>query len=154
MDQSISQRPARLGRTVVYETRGATLRLTLPRASQAAPILALEGEYGLETVPEVDRFLRRQLGPLYHQDDLLIDLAGATYIDSSFVSFLVRLVGDQRAKRKELVLVRPCGQVRRTLALVGLPNLVPVFETLDEAVMALVYGKSPLIPPAFSAIPA
>lgn len=146
--------PHRLGRTATHRVRGASLRLILPRAAQAAPILVLEGELGLETVPEIDRFLRRQLGPLYHQDDLLIDLSETTYIDSSFVSFLVGLVRDQRAKRKELVLVRPRGQVRRTLALVGLPNLVPVFETLDEAVMALVYGKSPLIPPAFRAIPA
>jgi len=135
--------------------RNARLRLTMARASQAAPpILALEGEYDFATVPEIDRFLRRRLGPLYHQDDLLIDLGGATYADSSFVGFLVRLVGDQRAKRKELVLVRPVGQVRRLLALVGIPNLVPVYETLDEAVVALVYGKTPLIPPAFSAIPA
>ena len=52
------------------------------------------------------------------------------------------------------MLARPRGQVRRTLALVGLPNLVPVFETLDEAVVALVQGKTPLIPPVFSAIPA
>jgi anti-anti-sigma factor len=105
-------------------------------------------------VPEIDRFLRRRLGPLYHQEDLLIDLGATTYADSSFVGFLVRLVGDQRAKRRELVLVRPVGQVRRLLALVGIPNLVPVYETLDEAVVAMVYGKTPLIPPAFSAMSA
>ncbi len=145
----------RLGDTGEYAVRNARLRLTLARASQSAPpILTLDGEYDFETVPEIDRFLRRQLGPLYHQDDLLIDLGGATYADSSLVGFIVRLVRDQRAKRKELVLVRPRGQVRRLLAVVGLPNLVPVFETLDEAVVALVYGKAPLIPPAFSAIPA
>lgn len=145
----------RLGCTEEYVVRNARLRLTLARAGQAAPpILALEGEFDFETVSEIDRFLRRQLGPLYHQDDLLIDLGGATYADSSLVGFIVRLVRDQRAKRKELVLVRPRGQVRRLLGAVGLPNLVPVFETLDEAVVALVYGKTPLIPPAFRAVPA
>ncbi len=144
----------RFGNTDVYKAGNATLRLTRPRAAQAAPILALDGEFDFGTVPEIDRFLRRQLGPLYHQEDLLMDLGAATFVDSSFVSFLVRLVRDQRAKRKQLVLVRPRGQVRRTLAVVGLPNLVPVFETLDEAVLALLYGKSPLIPPAFTAIPA
>ena len=135
--------------------RGATLRLTWAHATHAAPpILTLDGEYDLETVPEIDRFLRRRLSPLYHQGDLVIDLGGMTFVDSSFIGFLVRLVGDQRAKRKELVLARPSGQVRRMLVLVGLPNLVPVFETLDEAVVALVYGRTPLIPPAFSAISA
>ncbi len=135
--------------------QGATLRLTWARATHAAPpILALDGEYGFATVPEIDRFLRRRLGPLYHQEDLVIDLGGTSFVDSSFIGFLVRLVGDQRGTRKELVLARPRGQVRRLLAMVGLPNLVPVFETLDEAVVALVYGRTPLIPPAFSAISA
>jgi len=141
--------------TEEFAVRAATLRLTWAREKRAAPpILVLDGEYDLETVPEIDRFLRRRLGPLYHQEDLVIDLGGTTFVDSSFIGFLVRLVGDQRGKRKELVLARPSGQVRRMLALVGLPNLVPVFETLDEAVVALVYGRTPLIPPAFSAISA
>lgn len=144
----------RLGNTEVYRTGNATLRLTRSRAAQAAPIVTLEGEFDFATVPEIDRFLRRRLGPLYHQEDLLIDLGTATYVDSSFISFIIGLVRDQRAKRKELVLVRPRGQVRHTLAVVGLPNLVPVFETLDEAVLALLYGQSPLIPPKFSAVSA
>jgi anti-sigma B factor antagonist len=142
-------------RTEELAVRGATLRLTWAREDHTAPpILALDGECDLETVPEIDRFLRRRLGPLYRHDDLVIDLGGTTFADSSFIGFLVRLVADQRTKRKELVLARPRGQVRRLLALVGLPNLVPVFETLDEAVVALVHGGTPLIPPAFSAISA
>lgn len=141
--------------TEEFVVRGATLHLMWARATHGAPpILALDGEYDLETVPEIDRFLRRRLGPLYHQQNLVIDLGGTTFVDSSFIGFLVRLVGDQRGTRKELVLARPRGQVRRMLALVGLPNLVPVFETLDEAVVALVYGRTPLIPPVFSAISA
>ena len=56
---------------------------------------------------------------------------------------------DQRAKRKELVLVRPEGQVRRVLGLVGLPNVVPVYDSVQEAVGALRSGDLPVIPPAF-----
>ncbi|MEZ5126424.1 MAG: STAS domain-containing protein [Thermoleophilia bacterium] len=134
---------------------GATLRLTWPRTPRTAPpILSLEGEYDSRNVPEIDRFLKRQLGPLYHQNDLVFDLSATTFVDSAFVGFVVAVAGDQRPSRTELVLVRPQGQVRRTLAIVGLPNLVPVYETLDEAVMALVYGRTPLIPPAFNAISA
>jgi hypothetical protein len=40
------------------------------------------------------------------------------------------------------------------LALVGLPNVVPVFESVDEAVSTLVSGRLPVIPPAFSPAPA
>jgi anti-sigma B factor antagonist len=119
---------------------------------QAPPILELDGEFDLDTVPELDRFLRRHLGPLYHQENLVIDLAGATFVDSSFISFVVRLVSAQRVERKELVLARPAGQVRRVLCVVGLANIVPVFESLEEAVGALSSGESPVIPPAFSAV--
>jgi len=132
--------------------QGGRLRLVVPAPSSSAPpVLELRGEFDLDTVPEIDRFLRRSLGPLYHQEHLVIDLARTTFVDSSFVAFLVRLVRDQRAKRKELVLARPRGQVRRVVALVGLHNIVPVFESVDEAVAALVSGSLPVIPPAFRA---
>jgi anti-anti-sigma factor len=123
-------------------------------AAATPPVLELSGEFDLDTVPEIDRFLRRNLGPLYHQDHLVIDLATTTFVDSSFIAFLVRLLTDQRARRKELVLVRPAGQVRRVLALVGLPNVVPVFESVEEAVATLMSGRPPAIPPAFDPAPA
>jgi anti-sigma B factor antagonist len=131
---------------------GGRLRLVAPApAGSAPPVLELRGEFDLDTVPEIDRFLRRRLGPLYHQQHLVIDLEGTTFVDSTFIAFLVRLVNDQHAKRKELVLVRPHGQVRRVVALVGLHNIVPVFESVEEAVAALVTGKLPVIPPLFRA---
>jgi anti-anti-sigma factor len=111
--------------------------------------VALEGEFDLDTVPEIDRFLRRALGPLYHQENLIIDLGRTTFIDSSFIGFLVRLAAAQRAKRHELLLVRPCGQVRRVFAVVGLPNVVPVFETTEAAVNSLLSGGGAVIPPTF-----
>jgi anti-anti-sigma factor len=132
--------------------RRSRLRLNGAGATTGAPsVLELEGEFDLDSVPEIDRFLRRHLGPLYHRDHLVIDLAGATFVDSSFIAFLVRLVTDLRSRHKELVLVRPVGQVRRVLGLVGLPNLVPVFDSLEEALATLCSGRLPVIPPAFSA---
>jgi anti-sigma B factor antagonist len=132
--------------------RAGRLRLLAPAPSGSEPpVLELRGEFDLDTVPEIDRFLRRTLGPLYHQQHLVIDLERTTFVDSSLIAFLVRLAGDQRAERKELVLARPHGQVRRVVALVGLHNIVPVFDSVDEAVGALVSGSLPVIPPAFRA---
>ena len=93
------------------------------------PVLELEGEFDLDTVPEIDRFLRRTLGPLYHQEHLVIDLAKTTFIDSSFIGVPGAARAAQRAKRRELLLVRPGGQVRKVFGIVGLANVVPVFET-------------------------
>jgi anti-anti-sigma factor len=134
-------------------TRGARLRISDapgPFAVAPPPVLELEGEFDLDTVPEIDRFLRRSLGPLYHRDHLIIDLGTTTFVDSSFVAFLVHLLGQQRAGQRELMLVRPVGQVRRALGLVGLPNVVPVFESVDDAVGILACGRLPVIPPTFS----
>lgn len=131
---------------------GCRLRLDATGEGVDAPhIVELQGELDLDTVPEVDRFLRRRLGPLYHRQHIVMDLAGTTFVDSSFIGFLVRLAADLQLRRKELVLVRPMGQVRRVLGVVGLPNVVPVFESTDEAVFALGRGPLPLIPPVFSA---
>lgn len=131
---------------------GVRLRISAVRDDRP-PVLELEGEFDLDTVPEIDLFLRRTLGPLYHQDHLVIDLERTTFVDSSFIGFLVRLSAAQRAKRRELLLVRPVGQVRKVLAVVGLPNIVPVFENIETAVQSLMGGRLPVIPPAFSAIP-
>ena len=116
----------------------------------AAPVLELEGEFDLDTVPEIDRFLRRSLGPLYHRDHLVVDLAATTFVGSSFIAFPVRVLGEQRAGRKELMLARPKRQARRVLGLVGLPTVAPVFESVDDAVGMLASGRLPVIPPTFS----
>ncbi len=146
-----------MGATPRYTVPGHTarMRLTLEQSGAAGPpgvpVLHLEGEFDIDTVPELDRFLRRRLGPLYERRHLVMDLAGVTFVDSSFIGFLVGLVSRQRQARRELVLARPAGRVRAVLAMVGLPNLVPVYETLEEGLAALREAHGPLIPPAFSA---
>jgi len=119
-------------------------------AVEAPPVLHLSGECDFDTVPQVDRFLRRRLGPLYRRRSLVLDLAEVTLVDSSFIGFLVSLVAEQRRARAELVLTRPVGQVRKVLCLVGLPNLVPVYDSVEEALVAVRGASAPLIPPAYS----
>jgi anti-sigma B factor antagonist len=144
------------GRGDAGQAGSARVRLRLEDAvegdgSGSVPVLRLAGAFDIDTVPEIDRFLRRRLGPLYQRRSLLIDLHDVTLVDSSFIGFLVRLVGEQRRGRGELVLARPVGHVRTVLCMVGLPNLVPVYESLDEALSAVREARAPLIPPVFSA---
>jgi anti-sigma B factor antagonist/stage II sporulation protein AA (anti-sigma F factor antagonist) len=127
----------------------AKLRLCAQGGQGRPPVVQLAGEFDLDAVAEIDRFLRRALGPLYHQEHLVMDLSRTTFIDSSFVAFLVRLSAAQRAKQRELLLVRPAGQVRRVFGIVGLANVVPVFETIEAAIDSLLSGHLPVIPPAF-----
>ena len=134
-------------------TPAVRLRLRQSGKAPAVPAVLLEGAFDFETVPEIDRFLRRTFGPFYYRQHLLLDLQGVSFVDSSFVSYLVSLVRHLHVERKELVLSRPVGHVRKVLSLVGLPNLVPVYDSLDEAVAALRSGSLPAIPPAFSSAP-
>jgi len=133
----------------------ACARLRLERTdgtsgTAVVPVLHLEGEYDIDTVPEVDRYLRRRLGPFYQRRTLVIDLGAVTFVDSSFIGFVVRLAGEERRGRGELVIANPVGPVRSLLCMVGLPNLVPMYESAEEALRALREATAPLIPPAFS----
>jgi len=130
----------------------ATLRLEPSEVTGRArdlPVLCLKGELDIDAVPEVDRFLRRRLGPLYQRHTLVIDLGDVTLVDSSFIGFVVHLLGEERRGHSELVLAHPVGRVRSHLCMVGLPNLVPMYESLDDALRAVREASAPLIPPAF-----
>jgi anti-anti-sigma regulatory factor len=109
----------------------------------------LRGAYDDQTVPEIERLLRRSYGPFFFRRHLIIDLGAVTSVDESFVDFIVALVRRLHGERRELLLTRPVGGVRRSLASVGLPNLVPVYDSPDEAQAVLSTASGPLIPPRF-----
>jgi anti-anti-sigma factor len=122
-------------------------------AGARRPVVELSGEYDLATVPMVERLLRRRFGPFFYRRHLVIDLGAVTRIDESFVDLVVLLARRLHAEGHELVLTRPSGSVRNVVAEVGLPNLVPVYETVDEALAALEAPSGPIIPPRFEARP-
>lgn len=130
------------------------LRVERRDADAGVILVALSGVCDFDTAPQLDGYLRRTFGPLYFRRHLLLDLEGVQMIDSAFVSFLVTLVGNLRAARKELVIARPRDHVRRVVSIVGLANIVPVYDSLEEAEAALRGARKPLIPPAFEAPPA
>jgi anti-anti-sigma factor len=124
------------------------LRLSYLGADEV-PVLELSGEFDFGNVPEIERLLRRRLGPFFFKGrDLVLDLALVELVDSAFVGLVVSLARRLHANRRELLITRPVGYARRTLALVGLPNLVPVYDSIDDALAAL-SGGAPLIPPPF-----
>ena len=114
---------------------------------QGATLVTLTGEFDIETVPSIESCLRRALGPFYCGENVVVDLSRTTFVDSTFIGFLVRLASKARQAGRELILVRPLGHVRSVLLLVGLPNLVPVYDSLQRAFDSLRTEEVPLIPP-------
>jgi anti-anti-sigma factor len=127
------------------------LSLECTAAGEEFPVVYLSGEFDIDTVPEIDRFLRRRLGPFYHRRHLILDLGDVRFVDSSFVGYVVTLVTRLHGYGKELLVTRPRGHVRHVLGAVGLPNVVPVYDSIEEGVEILTSGRLPVIPPAFSA---
>lgn len=116
-----------------------------PNGSVSAVVL--RGDMDMDVVSQVDTFLRRTFGPFFFRRTLLLDMAEVSMLDSTFVGYLVGLAGRVRQAGFDLVLTRPAGQARRTLALVGMPNLVPVYDSLEEAAGLVASGRVPMIPP-------
>ena len=152
MSARIKDRADTAGRAITLKGGGGGLHLSFVGPGEV-PVLSLSGEFDLDNVPEIERYLRRRLGPFFFKTrDLVLDLALVEMVDSAFVGLVVSLVVRLHEHRRELVITRPAGYVRRTIALVGLPNVVPVYETLDAGIGALAVG-TPLIPPAFDLAP-
>jgi anti-anti-sigma factor len=129
----------------VFQNASVGLQMCGPNGTVHAVIL--RGDLDMDVVTQVDTFLRRAFGPFFFRRTLLLDFAEVTMLDSTFVGYLVSLAGRVRQAGFDLVLTRPGGQARRTLALVGMPNLVPVYDSLEEAADLVASGRVPMIPP-------
>ena len=103
------------------------------RVERDSLIVSLSGEVDLERSPKARQILLDSVG---RGQQVLVDLAGVTYMDSSGVASLVEAF--QRAKKNKtrfaLVLVNPA--VLRVLKLARLDKVFTIHETLDGALDA------------------
>jgi anti-anti-sigma factor len=99
-------------------------------------VVAVDGEIGTIQAQELrDRLFRavrnRDLG-------LVLDLSGATYIDSVGVSLLFELADKLGERQLETAVVMPEeGLVRRVLTIVNLESVASVHPTVEKAVGAI-----------------
>ena len=69
---------------------------------------------------------------------LIVSLAHATYFDSQLIHAVLRGSELFRLRNKSLLLVSPSGNSgRRIIEILGLANVLPVFESLDAALASL-----------------
>jgi anti-anti-sigma factor len=70
---------------------------------------------------------------------LVIDLSGATYLDSAGINVCFELAELLSSRQQQLAIVVPAeARVRRMLELVGLDRAVPVHDSCDSAVSRIV----------------
>jgi anti-anti-sigma factor len=111
----------------------ATLRID---DSDVGPVVHLHGEVDLSNSDAV----RADLLDSVRQDceGMILDLHETSYLDSSGVRLLFELAERLHARRQRLVLVvSEEALIRRVVVLTKLDDVVPLVETVEDAIAAL-----------------
>ena len=101
-------------------------------ARHSYTVVALAGECDVYTYDQLRGALESEVAR--ETKLLIVDLSGLGFMDSTGVQVLldIRVMMNERGGR--LVLVSPQATVARVLTLVGADQLIPVYDTLKEAV--------------------
>jgi len=100
------------------------------------------GDIDAANASTVDEALVRSLEP--EGEYLVLDLGETRYLDSAALDMLFRLHDRLRQRRGSLHLVIPGGSpLKRLVAIVAMPTVVPVHETLAEALGACGQSHGP-----------
>ena len=123
-----------LGETAVLTHRLHGLTLDRARFS-GTPGVLLRGAMDLDTASQLtatlDAAIRESRGAF------VIDLCDVTFLDCSGVSVLLRARAVLGREERALVIVCPPGSARRIFELVGIDDLLELFETRDQATASL-----------------
>jgi anti-sigma B factor antagonist len=96
-------------------------------------IVALKGEIDLENSPAARELL---LGSVAENRNLLVDLSGVTYIDSSGVASLVEALQASRKNGTGFALAAASEAARRVLELARLDKVFTMYDSVDEGLNA------------------
>jgi anti-anti-sigma factor len=102
----------------------------------AVGVVSLVGEVDLVQAHELRE---RLVGAVRNEDlGLVVDLGGATYIDSVVVSLLFELAERLSQRQLRLAIVLPeTGLVKRVIKIVHLDSVAEVHPTVNDAVAAI-----------------
>jgi anti-sigma B factor antagonist len=92
-------------------------------------IVTLVGELDMANAPALSDTLDT-LADAEHP--VIVDLSELTFIDSSGIHAILR----PRPEQASVVLVCPPGNIHRVLSVARIDRVVPLYETLDEALAA------------------
>jgi anti-sigma B factor antagonist len=113
------------------------LQVTVARLAPGAHVASVGGELDAHTAP----VLRRRLQPLAERvpgSQLIVDLAGVTFLDSTALGVLIGTAKLLEAGGGSLVVVSADPRLRRLFELAGVRSLLRLETTLAEAVERIV----------------
>lgn len=102
------------------------------RRKDGVPIIAVDEDLDAANVTEFQRLAAEALGP--DTLSLVVDLSGASYVDSAGIDALLRLNERLDRRRARLILVVPeSSRLHRLFALVGMPEAIAIHPSTDGA---------------------
>ena len=120
-----------------------TGEIALERTDAGVAVLTISGEHDLSTAPGLGRRLKRLIGD---NSPIVVDLSGATFIDSSILGAILDARRRAGSKRFAVVNGGDAEGVRRVLEVTGLQAALPVHEVRDQAVAAMTNGRGESTP--------
>ena len=97
-------------------------------------VVGLTGEVDLYTAPELKSELLRLVAE--SPERIVVDLSGATFVDSTTLGVLLGAVKRLRMSGGELVIVCSDLNIRRILSITLLDRAFTIYDTLDDALAA------------------
>jgi anti-sigma B factor antagonist len=111
-------------------------RISSAHLANDAYIVSLGGEVDLYTAPQLDQALQELTSSGARR--VVIDLAGAAFIDSTVLGVLLNALTRLDAGGGELVLVSDDHRILKLLAVTGLTRVFRIEATLTEAIESLI----------------
>ena len=103
------------------------------------PVLRLEGDFDTFEADDV----RKQLDELITEatPSVILDLHGMTFANSTTIACFISSQKKARQLRGQLTLAAPREFFRKTLKTLGLDQVFPIYESVDDAVGASASGE-------------
>lgn len=91
-------------------------------------LVKLDGSLDISGATRIETELR---GTVRQDRDVVVDLAGVTFISSQGVRVLVATAKTANLKGLKLVLVGPNPSVGKVLSFMSIDTIIPIFDSLD-----------------------
>jgi anti-sigma B factor antagonist len=116
------------------DPRDVDFELATRRIGEGTFVVGLTGEVDLYTAPELKSELLRLVAE--EPTRIIVDLSGATFVDSTTLGVLLGAVKRLRMIGGELVIVCSDLNIRRILSITLLDRAFAIYDTLDDALAA------------------
>ena len=115
--------------------------MTIEIVSSRAAVVTLGGEHDVSSHDAIaDAF-----GVAATGRDLLVDLSGCSFIDSTIVKLLLRTMralGDRDGRLELVIDTGGSGHVARVAQLMGIADVIPTHATRTDGIRSLAGGRS------------